>query len=242
MADLRIVAAPADLARAAAEHIVGLASEALLARGRFAVALSGGSTPRATYALLATDEVASRVDWGSVHVFWGDERCVPPDHPESDYRMAREALLDRVPIPPENVHRMRAELDPAQAADDYERTLRTFFAGQEAGRFDLVLLGMGEDGHTASLFPGTHALDERERWVVANHVNTLDAWRITLTPPILNAAAHVTFLVTGQKKSETLRRVLNGPRQPEVLPAQLIQPTSGRLTWLVDEAAASLLA
>lgn len=241
MADLHIVSTPAELARAAAGHIAAMAEEATAAQGWFAIALSGGSTPRATYALLATDEYASRVDWRSIHIFWGDERCVPPDHPESDYRMAREALLDHVPIPSENVHRIDAELDPTQAADDYEQTLRAFFAGQDTARFDLVLLGMGEDGHTASLFPGGQALDEHTRWVVANYVDSLSTWRITLTPPVLNAAANVTFLVAGQNKADTLRRVINGPHQPNTLPAQIINPSSGRLMWLVDEAAASLL-
>jgi 6-phosphogluconolactonase len=241
MADLQIVTTPAELARAAAAHIVALAEEATAAQGRFAIALSGGSTPRTTYTLLATDEFASRVDWSGFVVFWGDERCVPPDHPESDYRMAREALLDHVPIPSANIHRIHAELDPAQAADDYEQTLRAFFAGQDTARFDLILLGMGEDGHTASLFPGGQALNEHTRWVAANYVDSLATWRITLTPPVLNAAANVTFLVAGQNKAETLRRVINGPYQPDTLPAQIINPSSGRLMWLVDDAAASLL-
>lgn len=236
------------LARAAAEHFASLAAEAIAGQGRFAVALAGGSTPRATYRLLAGDEFASRVDWTRVHVFWGDERPVAPEHPDSNYRMAREALLDHVPLPAENVHRMRGELEPAQAAADYEQALRVFFASpatdQEAkttARFDLILLGMGDDGHTASLFPGTAAITEQTRWVIAHLVEKLDTWRITLTPAVINAAANVTFIVSGSIKAERLRQVLTGPYQPEVLPAQIVDPGRGRLRWLVDEAAASSL-
>jgi 6-phosphogluconolactonase len=239
------------LAHAAADHIVLLAGEAIASHGRFAVALAGGSTPKAAYALLATDEYATRVDWSRVHIFWGDERCVPPDHPDSNYRMAREALLDHVPLPAENVHRMRGELEPGQAAREYEAVLRTFFSpsgadGEAQGEtlfpsFDLILLGMGDDGHTASLFPGTVAIHEQTRWVVAQRVEKLEAWRITLTPVVINAAANVTFVVSGAGKAERLRQVLNGPRQPDVLPAQVVDPDSGRLYWLVDGSAASSL-
>ena len=153
---------PTSLARAAADHFVSLAVEAIAVRGRFAVVLSGGSTPKASYAVLATDERAARVDWSRVYVFWGDERCVPPDHPDSNFRMARQALLDRVPIPSGNVHRMRGELDPAQAAADYQQALLRFFAisSGDTPSFDLILLGMGDDGHTASLFPGTSAIGD----------------------------------------------------------------------------------
>ena len=234
------------LARAAAEHFVALAREAIAGQGRFAVALAGGSTPRAAYALLAGDEFATRVDWERVHVFWGDERCVPPDHPDSNYRMAREAVLDHVPLPAENEHRMRGELEPAQAAADYEQALRIFFAlpprKQEAeppAGFDLILLGMGDDGHTASLFPGTAAISEQTRWVIAHFVEKLDTWRITLTPAVINAAANVTFVVSGSGKAERLRQVLTGSHQPTMLPAQIVDPGHGRLRWLVDEAAAA---
>jgi 6-phosphogluconolactonase len=243
--------AAASLARGAADHFVALAGEAIARRGRFAVALAGGSTPKAMYALLATDEYADRVDWARVHVFWGDERCVPPDHPDSNYRMARETLLDHVPLPVGYVHRMRGEMAPAQAAAEYERTLRTFFsspaAGREGGdeeptaRFDLILLGMGDDGHTASLFPGTAVIDEQTRWVVAHYVEKLSAWRVTLTPVVINAAANVTFIVSGAGKAERLRQVLAGPYQPHTLPAQIVRPDYGRLRWLVDAAAAALL-
>jgi 6-phosphogluconolactonase len=239
------------LAHAAAEHFVALAGEAISRQGRFAVALAGGSTPKSAYALLAIGEFAGRVDWSRVHVFWGDERRVPPDHPDSNYRMAREALLDHVPLPAENVHRMRGELEPSQAADEYEAALRAFFSpsseDQEAkgerhiARFDLFLLGMGDDGHTASLFPGTAAIREQTRWVMAHFVEKLDTWRITLTPAVINAAANVTFVVSGSGKAERLRQVLTGPYQPDLLPAQIVNPDDGRLRWLVDRAAASSL-
>jgi 6-phosphogluconolactonase len=239
------------LARAAADHFATLARKAMATRGRFAVALAGGSTPQAMYALLATGEFATRVAWSGVHVFWGDERCVPPDHPDSNYRMAREALLDHVPISTGNVHRISGELEPTRAATEYERALRAFFAPlpgegeaeDEApmARFDLILLGMGDDGHTASLFPGTAAIDEQTRWVVAQYVEKLDAWRVTLTPIVINAAANVTFVVSGSGKAERLRQVLTGPYQPHVLPTQIVNPDHGRLRWLVDAAAASSL-
>jgi len=232
------------LARAAAEYFVALAAEAIAARGQFTVALSGGSTPRATYTLLASDEFAGRADWSHVHVFWGDERCVPPDHPNSNYRLAREALLDKVPIPAENIHRIRGEINPEETADDYEHTLRAFFARHPEGpkpRFDLILLGMGQDGHTASLFPCTTALREQTRWVVAHYVDKLRAWRVTLTPVVINAAAQVTFIVAGVGKAERLREVLTGPYRPDTLPAQIVRPTNGRLLWLTDEEAVAHL-
>ena len=238
MAEIRTYPDADSLARAAAGHFIILAAEAIAARGLFSVALSGGSTPRATYALLSTEELSARLDWSRVHVFWGDERCVPPDHPDSNYRMAREALLDHVPLPVGNVHRIRSEINPEEAAADYERTLHDFFARHPEGpipRFDLILLGMGEDGHTASLFPGTAVLCEQTRWVVAHYVDTLCAWRITLTPVVINAAAQVTFIVSGAGKADRLRQVLAGPHRPDALPAQIVRPTDGRLLWLVRE-------
>ena len=236
MTEIRTHPDAASLARAAAEHFVTLAAEAIAARGRFAVALAGGSTPRATYALLTTEEFAARVDWSRVHVFWGDERCVPPDHPDSNYRMVREALLDKIPIPTENVHRIRGELSPDQAAVAYHEKLEAVLGAN--ARFDLILLGMGANGHTASLFPGTAALHEQARWVMAHYVDKLGMWRVTLTPVAINAAAHVTFIVSGAGKAEQLREVLAGPYQPDVLPAQIVRPTDGHLLWLVDAAAA----
>ncbi len=225
----------------AAGWFVRLAAEAVAGRGRFSVALSGGSTPRGLYALLAGEPYRSQVPWSQVHVFWGDERHVPPDHPDSNYRLARQTLLDRVPIPPGNVHRIPAERpDPQAAAAEYERTLRTFF-GPGWPRFDLILLGLGADGHTASLFPGTAVLHETERLVAAPYVDGLSAHRLTLTPPVLNHAANVLFLVAGEGKAATLHAVLEGPYRPERFPSQLVRPAEGRLVWIVDRAAAGLL-
>ena len=240
MTEIRTYPDADSLARAAAEHFVTLAAEAIAARGRFAVALSGGSTPRVTYTLLASDEFAARVDWSHVHVFWGDERCVPPDHPESNFRLADEALLSRVPIPSGNVHRVRGELDPEAAAQAYAAELHTFF-GAPWPRFDLVLLGMGNDGHTASLFPGSAALHETARSVVAvtAHYQDRPVHRVTLTLPAINAARQILFLVTGATKAKILQAVLEGPEGP--YPAQRIRPTSGHLAWLVDVEAASQL-
>jgi 6-phosphogluconolactonase len=236
------------LVEAAAETFVHSALEAIRASGRFVVALSGGSTPNALYDLLATESHAGRVDWARVDVFWGDERCVPPEDPASNYRAARERLLARVPLPARRVHRMRGEDDPIAAAAAYEYQLRATFGTPDGppratpgSRFDLVLLGMGTDGHTASLFPGTAALRERERWVIAHRPAAVSVWRITLTPIVIDAAADIVFLAAGRDKAPTLRRVLEGPHQPDALPAQAIAPHAGRLRWLLDAAAASEL-
>jgi 6-phosphogluconolactonase len=234
-----------DLHTRAAAIFADEASRAIQHRGAFTVALSGGSTPRAVFSLLADDPaLRSRIDWKNVRFFWGDERHVPADHPDSNYRMVREAMLDRLPIDPNNVHRIRSEdPDAARAAADYESTLRTVFKlkDEELPRFNLVLLGMGPDGHTASLFPGTAAVRETRRLVVANHVPTLNTNRITLTAPTLNAGETVLFLVTGDDKAAVLKDVLEGPHDPDRLPSQLIRPARGRLIWLIDPPAARLL-
>lgn len=227
------------LIHAAADTFVALAADSIAAHGRFSVGLCGGSTPRPLYELLAADPFAPRIDWANVHVFWGDERNVPPDDVASNYRMARETLLERVPLPAGNIRRAQGELPPAQAAAAYEQALRDYFGG--APRFDLMLQGMGDDGHTASLFPNTPALREQTRWVVENHVEKLDSWRITLTVPVINAAAHVVFLVAGSSKAPALRAVLRGPSLPDTYPAQMIQPLAGELVWMVDAQAAALL-
>lgn len=246
MSALQIAPDTTSLTRMAADLIATIARDAIATNGRFTIALSGGSTPRSVYTLLATDEFTGRIDWPCVHVFWGDERCVPPNDAESNYRMAKEALLERVPLPPANIHRMHGEDDPQQAAEAYGRTLRSWFGGNPedgpppAG-FDLVLLGMGDNGHTASLFPGMAAVREQQRWVMAENVQAVSGWRMTLTPVIINAASNVAFLVAGQAKAARLHEVLETPPQPDVLPAQAIQPASGRLTWLLDAAAASRL-
>ncbi|HEX5575143.1 MAG TPA: 6-phosphogluconolactonase [Gemmatimonadales bacterium] len=227
---------PEALADAVARHVVSIAVDALSTGGRFTLALSGGSTPRAAYERLATDELAHQLDWQRTHVLWGDERCVPPDNPKSNYRMAKEALLDRVPIPPNQVYRIRGEDEPQEAAADYEDELRSL-----NGSLDLVLLGLGEDGHTASLFPGQPTVHETEYWVMAVPAPTGDMWRITLTPAVLNLAGNVTFVVSGASKAQRLAEVLQGPFNPDLLPAQAIRPLQGRLTWMVDEAAAAQL-
>lgn len=229
------------LAWAAAEFFVSAAARSIHARGSFNVALAGGSTPRALYANLAADPFKTQVDWPNVHLFWGDERCVPPDHPDSNYRMARETLIDHVSIPAGNIHRMQGEIEPEAAAKAYGLMLKDYFNQEGFGGFDLVLLGMGEDGHTASLFPYTPVLKEMKHRCAAVYVDKLDAWRITLTAPVMNAARQVCFMVTGDNKARTLRDVLHGPHQPEHLPAQFIQPDDGELIWMVDEPAARLL-
>ena len=238
MSDLQILPESRALTQAAAEQFVQLSGAAIAQRGWFSVALSGGSTPRPVYTLLATEPWAKRVGWSRIHVFWGDERCVPPDDAHSNYRLARETLLEHVPLPPANIHRIRGENDPALAALAYEQELRSVFRTASAPVFDLIWLGMGDNGHTASLFPGTAALHEQQRWVVPQYVEVGTMWRVTFTTVLINAAAHITFLVQGAGKAEMLWRVLKGPYQPEVLPAQLIQPTHGQLHWLVDAAAA----
>lgn len=229
------------LARTVAEQIVALSQEKITAKDRFSIGLSGGSTPQPVFELLASATFTAYLDWEHIHVFWGDERCVPPDHAGSNYRMARETLLDHVPIPASNIHRMQGETNPPTAAAKYENTLRTFFEDVTWPRFDLLVQGLGDDGHTASLFPNTTALSETTRWVVANHVPKLDSWRLTLTAPVINAATQVWFLVTGEKKATALHNVLHGPHQPTTYPAQLIQPSSGELVWFVDAAAAKEL-
>jgi 6-phosphogluconolactonase len=230
-------------ADAAAAVFIESAIASVADRGRFSIALSGGSTPRAVFARLAGDETARlKVSWRQIDWWWSDERTVPPGDPDSNFRMAFESLLGHVPIDPARVHRLKGEVEPAQAASEYERELRAAF-GVSAGeipRFDLVLLGLGADGHTASLFPGTPAVTERERLVVANDVPAMRAVRLTFTLPLINRARRVAFLVSGAEKAPILARVLEGPRG--ALPAQLVSPDDGELVWIVDSAAARDLA
>lgn len=250
MPDVRVLPDVAAVRRAAAEEFSARTEAAVGARGVAFVALSGGSTPRGLNTLLAdeAEPFRARVSWARLHVFWGDERTVPPDHPDSNYRMAHDTLLGRVPIPPAHVHRIAGEdPDPARAAESYARELREIFGAHarlKAGwpRFDLVILGMGPDGHTASLFPGTDAVHETSRAVVAPWVPKLHSHRITLTPPVLNRADRVLFLVTGSDKAEALAAVLEGPYQPDVYPSQIVRPAASPSTWLVDHSAASRLA
>jgi 6-phosphogluconolactonase len=239
---LRVLADLDEVARAAAEEVIRLAGEAVRAHGRFTLALSGGSTPRALFRLLV--EARDRIDWGAVQVFWGDERHVPPDHPDSNYRMTRETLLDHVPLPAASIHRIHGEdPDAEHAAALYDDEIAAAFAlaPQQLPRFDLVLLGLGGEGHTASLFPGSAALHERERRVVAPFVPKLAAHRITLTPPVLNHAAAVIFLVSGADKADALAAVVEGEPQVDLYPAQIVRPERGRLLWLVDREAAQRL-
>ena len=229
-----------ELNRKAAEEFVGLGGAANARRGRFTVALSGGSTPKALYTLLASAEYRNRLDWSRVHLFWGDERGVPPDHPESNFRMVQESLLSKVETPPENIHRMAGEKNPQAAAAEYENELRRVFSSSQAAapRFDLIYLGLGEDGHTASLFPGSAALSENQRWVTIAYVERLQAHRLTLTLPVINAAAQITFLVSGKSKSAIVKRLLGAGADSAILPAAKISPTDGRLTWLITQDAA----
>jgi 6-phosphogluconolactonase len=235
----------AALARRAVQYLVEMAGEAVEAQGRARIAISGGSTPKAAFELLADRNQAwrNRMPWHALDLYWVDERCVAPDDAESNYRMTREALLDHVPLQPDQVHRIQGELDPQAAADRYEQELRSNFRLDfpEVPRFDLVALGLGDDGHTASLFPHTQAIHETTRLVAANHVPQLDTWRVTLTWPVINRARSVFFLASGQQKSSVLRDVLTGPHDSDRLPSQLIWPCSGILTLILDKAAAALL-
>ncbi len=238
--EIKVFPAPGDVAREAADRIMRIAEEAVALGDRFAVALSGGSTPKLLYEMLAGEPYRSQIDWTKTEVFFADERYVPPDHAESNYRMARETLLGKVPIPGDNVYRISCEDDPDQGAKAYGLALKEKFAD---GGPDLVLLGMGEDGHTASLFPDTPALDETKHRAVANYVErstTGKSWRVTMTAPFINRARHVIVLVTGANKARRLAEVLEGPRDPRRLPVQLVQPASGKLTWLIDAAAAGM--
>lgn len=246
MANIQIYPDPDNLALAAAEKVIETANQAVKDRGVFSLALSGGSTPQALYKILASEPHSERIDWSHTHIFWGDERCVPPDHPQSNYLKTKQILLDQVPVLPENTHRIPTENPPEQAAEMYEETLLKYFSGLASeedrtnARFDLVLLGMGDDGHTASLFPGGGAIHEQRRWVAAQYVDKMAAWRVTLTPALLNRAKSILFLVSGAGKSYTLQRVIYGSHMPDRYPAQVIRPPNGNLEWLVDEAAAAL--
>lgn len=254
---VQILPDSAAVARAAAEEWTRRAAAAVRARGRFTVALAGGSTPKALYELLANEpSFRDRAPWSQTHLFFGDERHVPPDHKDSNFRMAKEAMLDKLsptPLPAENIRRIPAEnSDAYAAAAEYAATVSAFFsssadphAGESAGtslpRFDLVLLGMGPDGHTASLFPGTTGLREREKLVAAAWVDKFSTYRITFTPPLLGNAAAIIYLVTKEDKADTLRAVLEGPSEPDRYPSQGILARDGETLWLVDRAAGAKL-
>lgn len=243
-AEIRILTTPQELFESAAEEVIRDANEAVTARGRFTIALSGGSTPKNLYNLLATN-ARNALPWDRMFFFWGDERHVPPTDPQSNYRMANEVMLSKVPVPATHVFRFPAEeADAAQAAAEYEKTLRKCFeiSGDGVPQFDLILLGLGPDGHAASLFPGTAALQEKSRLVVANWVEKLKTNRLSFTLPVLNAARCVAFLVSGTDKASVLKTVLEENAPGEQYPAKLVNPSSGKLIWFLDRGAASALA
>lgn len=228
------------LSRAAAELLVEQARQAIAARGRFSVALSGGHTPKRSYEILAQPPYRDQVDWSKVHVFWGDERCVPSSDPRSNERMARQALLNHVPIPAAQIYAMGGSGSPQELADRYEAVLKAYFAGQPP-RLDLVYLGLGDNGHTLSLFPGTPVLEERQRWVSAVHVAEQDMYRVTMTAPFANQANVLAFVVSGTDKAAVVKQILEGSSNAPRLPARLIQPVNGELRWLLDRDASSQL-
>lgn len=234
---IRVLPDAPAVAQAAAEHILHAASAAIADHGSFTIALSGGSTPKQLYELLAEEPYASQLDWAHIEIYFSDERCVPPEAADSNFRLASEALLEAIAIPPGNIHRMRGEIDPQTAAIEYGQMLQNRFVD---GGLDLCLLGMGEDGHTASLFPGTTAVGEAHHRCVAVFVERLHAWRITLTAPFLNRSNEVLILVTGPGKARTAQQVLEGPSDPATWPIQLINPPQGQLIWLLDAAAAGM--
>jgi len=234
-----------QVSRAAAEDVARLAREAVVARGRFTIAMAGGSTPRRMYELLAEPPFHDQLDWSKIEFFWGDERSVPPDHKDSNFRMAKLALLDKVPVPAASIHRIEAErADRDAAARDYQAQIARVFGVAATGEppaFDLVLAGMGPDAHTLSLFPGTIALTETSHWVVPNYVDKFTTYRVTMTAPIVNRARCVMFLVAGPDKAAPLAEVLEGPLDTVRLPSQLVRPATGELLWLIDQAAAARL-
>ncbi len=230
-----------SMALGAAGFFAESARDSVRERGIFTAVLSGGSTPRRLYRRLAGEPFRREIPWELVHLFWGDERTVPPDHGESNFGMARDELITPLGLSPDAVHRMAGEVDPARAAEAYEADLERFFGRGDPPRFDLVMLGMGEDGHTASLFPGSQALSENRRWVAASGVPGRGALRLTLTAPVFNRARRVVFLVSGSTKAAILKETLDGPRDPLRIPAQLVSPDEGELIYCVDSAAGALL-
>ena len=237
--DLRVFETPGLLSEAAAKFIVQLARESISERGRFAIALSGGNTPGKLYALLSTPAFKQQMDWEKTFVFWGDERCVPMNDERNNAFMAKLLLLNNIDIPAANIYPVQVNLPPAEAAEAYEQTLKTFF-GKQPTAFDLILLGLGDNGHTASLFPGTTVLHEQKRLVKEVYVVEQQMFRITMTAPFINLANNIVFLVTGKEKAGVLKTVLNGPFEPDKYPAQLIKPVNGNLYWFADKTAANL--
>ncbi len=236
---IEIYDTPQEVAIAAAELVIRTATMAIRNSGRFSWSLSGGSTPKALFTLLGSDPYISQIDWHNVDIFWGDERCVPFDHPDSDFGMAYDAMLSKISADKTpRIYRMIGELNPQKSAESYEALLQGYFGPSPSASFDLLMLGMGDDGHTASMFPGTAPIHEQTHWVLGHFVPKLAAWRLTFTPPILNLAGQVIFLVTGANKREILKSVREGPYLPDTYPSQIIQPHSRKVTWMVDRAAA----
>jgi 6-phosphogluconolactonase len=240
MSEVHIHKNPAELSQALAEWITADIEKVLKERNRFTFVMTGGSSPKQLYGLLSQPPFRERIAWEKLHIFWGDERAVPFTDDRNNAKMTFEALLSHVPIPEDQIHVMRTELEPAKAAAAYETILHTYF-GEEGASFDLVLNGMGEDGHTLSLFPGQPVIHETQAWVYSYFLEAQKMDRITMTVPIVNRASKVAFLTFGPGKAHALNEVLNGPRNPDLYPSQIIQPTSGELHWFVDEAAASEL-
>lgn len=243
MTEFTVAADIAALNPIVAAHIVAQANDAVRARGVFHLALSGGSTPKGLFALLVDDDaLRAEMPWDKTRIWWSDERSVPPDDPDSNFKMANDLMLSHAPIPPQHIHRIRAELGPEEAAKQYAAEIRAMLgAGATLPQFDLVHLGIGPDAHTASIFPGTKAVHETARLVVPNWVGKMYTWRITFTAPLINNARAVFFLVTGDDKAIPLKGILEGPNEPEQLPAQLVQPASKSLIWFLDEKAAARL-
>ncbi len=228
------------LSRGAADLFTSSAKSAAASQGRFAVALSGGSTPRRFYSLLGSVPYRNTIDWTKVHVFWADERCVPADHIESNFKLAADAFLSRVDLPKEHIHRIRGEENPERAAQEYEKDLRSFFGPEPYPAFDLIVLGIGEDGHTASLFPNAPALREKKRLAVPVYPASRKLNRITLTLPALNYALQVLFLASGRAKATVVHEIMED-KNPRQCPAGLVQPVRGVVTWMIDRDAAGLL-
>ncbi|MFQ5864594.1 MAG: 6-phosphogluconolactonase [bacterium] len=235
--NIQVYSSKSELVKAVTEKIINAINRSVYQQGVCYLALAGGNTPRDVYSLVAKEHVKNHVSWNNVHLFWGDERTVPPDHPESNYGMVKHSLLDHIAIPAENIHRIPAEMAPRQAAEEYTRGLHGLFK-EMPPHFDLILLGVGGDGHTASLFPGTDVLNENSQPVAAVFVPKLNTWRVTLTLPVLNAAREIIFLVSGSSKSEIVRRIMSVEQPTKELPASLIHPENGMVHWMLDSDAA----
>jgi len=240
---LHIYKTAEELSKAAAKWIADRITDTLKKKDRFTIALSGGNTPKQLHKLLAAPPYKDQVDWSKLHVFWGDERDVPFDDERNNAKMAFDTLLNYVPIPPSQIHIMRTDIPPEQSAIEYEKILHQYFSpdNPSGNTFDLVLLGMGDDGHTLSLFPGTAVIHEERSWVKSFFLQAQDMYRITLTKTVVNKSASIAFLATGEGKAEALKEILEGSYNPDLYPSQVIKPSNGELHWFVDDAAASLL-